>query len=157
MRITKSKLALTGTAAAVVALAGTAAYGFFTTTGSGGGSASVGSAAQWQVNVSGVSGPALLPGVGAQTFTYQVINNGASAQQLSSVTAAFNVDSNGDINGAPGCSASWFTINIAGQPAGLVAANGGTNSGTGTITMADSGTVQNACENVTPAFTLSAS
>ncbi len=158
MRITKKKIVVLVATTAVVALGSTAAFAYFTSTGTGGGSATVGSATPWLVTVNSVTGGPLFPGTGSETVSYTVTNNGTGPANLLSVTAAINSDVNGDVPGtATGCKAVWFSANgISGAPAGVLAP-GGTNSGTFNITMLDSGTNQDVCEGTSPTFTITAS
>ncbi len=156
MRMTKKKIGAVVAATAVVALGGTAAFAYFTAGGSGGGTATVGTATLWQINVDPVVGGPLLPGVGAQTFAYHVVNTSPATQYLNKVVAAINANGVGDVTGSPGCKAADFTIAISGQPAGPVA-SGLCNDGNGTITLTETGLDQDPCQNAHPAFTLTAS
>jgi hypothetical protein len=156
MRITKSKIVAAVATTAVVALGGTAAFAYFTTTGSGGGNATVGSASNWGVTVDSVTGGPLFPGSGTEHVSYTVTNQSNGPVRLNLVTAAINSDGNGDV-GAVNCKSAWFNIsNLSGQAAGVLGA-GGTNTGSFDITMTDTAAVQDACQNTAPGFAITAS
>jgi hypothetical protein len=143
-----------------LAVAG-AAFAYFTSTGSGTGSASVGSATSWTVTVSPATGGPLYPGAGSQNLAYTVTNAGSGHQSLNATTASVassggNITHNG--SAVAGCSAAWFTAvnNPPALPQNL--AGGATSTpGSVTVTMADSGTDQNACQGSAPDITVNAS
>jgi hypothetical protein len=140
-------------ALAVMGAGSVVAYAFFTSTGSGFGTASVGSATNWTVAVSSDSSNHLYPGSGSETLSFTITNAGAGAQQLNTVVASV-----GDSAGPTGtCMGIWFTAvpTTAGLP--VVLAHDGTYTGTILVTMQDSGTNQNACQGLlTPPVTITA-
>jgi hypothetical protein len=149
-----------GLIAALVLAAGALAY--FTSTGSGTGSASVGSAGAWTVNVSPATGGPLYPGSGSQSIAYTVTNSGSGQQSLAGTTAVVK-SSGGNVTQAgtavPGCLASWFTATNT-APASLPQDLAGSATSTGgsvAVSMQDSGTSQNPCQGVSPDITISAS
>jgi hypothetical protein len=156
----KSRRVLIGLGAIVsLALAG-AAIAYFTSTGSGTGTASVGNASNWTVNVATPSGGPLYPGAGSQTFQYTVTNAGSGHQQLNATATSVPGDANGDIltSGAPqaGCKAIWFTAaNTPVAPTNL--AGGASVTSSVTVTMQDSNTNQNACQGKSPDVKVDAS
>ena len=169
-RFTLRKKILAGAAAAaLVAGVGGAAFAFFTSTGSGTGSATVGNATAWSVTGIGTTGPALLPGVGSQTIAYTVTNGGASAQTLNAVKLVIDTDGSGNVLDAnasnapvPNCKAADFvpTDNNVGLPAseaGTSPGPAGSYSGSSTLVLHDSGSPQDACQGVSPAFHVNAS
>ena len=123
-------------------LAGSA-FAFFTSTGSGTGDASVGSASNWTVSVTSDTSNALLPGSGSETLSYTITNNSAGAQAYSTLTPS--------VGDSGTCLGSWFTaVASASTPvAGTSIAHLGTATGTITVTMQDSLTNQNACQGLT--------
>lgn len=155
---TKVRIAVLCTVASL-ALAG-AAYAYFTSSGTGTGNATVGTSTAFTVSVAAPTGGLLYPGSGTDVMTYTVHNPSAGAQNLSSTSVAV-ASSNGNITqgGTPvsGCLASWFTATNT-PPALPQDLAGGTTSTAGSVavTMTDSGTSQNACENATPDITVSA-
>jgi hypothetical protein len=138
------------------------AVAFFTSAGSGTGSATVGSAGAWTVNVSAATGGPLYPGSGSQSIAYTVTNSGSGHQSLTGTSAA--VASSG-VNvtqgGTPvsGCLASWFTAtNTPPTPLPQNLAGSATSTGGSVaVSMQDSGTNQNPCQGVSPDITISAS
>ena len=139
-----------------------AAVAYFTgQAGSATTQASVGGNGAWTVTFTGTTGT-MYPGAGSSTLSYQVQNGGSGYQQLQSVAATVVADISGNIeqNGVSkaGCLASWFTATNSG-PAGmpLDLAPAATATGSVTVTMSDSGTNQNVCQNVTPDVKVSAS
>jgi hypothetical protein len=129
-----------------------AAFAYFSSTGSGTGSASVGTSTTWGVSVTTATGGPLLPGgTSTESQNYVITNNSAGTQGITGVTAT--VANSGAGNA---CLGAWFTATPSTPSTGLVTsiAPGGTATGTITITMQDTGTNQDACKSVTPVVTL---
>ena len=112
-------------AIAVLAAAG-AAIAFFTSSGTGSGSATVGTSTAWTVGQTGTSGPALLPGptIGTrniQTKTYQVTNPSSGSQNLKQVVVSI-ANGNGFRVVLPGGQHQTGTtaadFSVGGQPVG---------------------------------------
>lgn len=154
----------------VLAVTGVSVAYFTGGSGSGTGSGTVGASSPWGVT-SGASTwsgslTALYPGASNNTefIPFTVTNNGNGHQSVTGVTAVLAKDGSGNAETASGasitgCLASWFTATLdAGNPA-LPAnlAPGGTYTGKIDLTMQDSGTNQNACQNAAPAVTITAS
>jgi hypothetical protein len=161
LRFTRRKIAI-ASAVAVLGAGGVIGYAYFTSTGSGTGNGTVGSASNYAVTVDTASGSALFPGSGSQNTAYHVKNTSTGFQNLSSITAALTADGAGDVFNtttsatAVGCKAAWFTV--TNHPGTLPddLAGGATHDGSADITMQDSGTNQDACQGVTPQITISA-
>jgi len=159
-RFRRRFLALLALVLALSVTGGAVAY-FTGQAGSATTQASVGGNGAWAVTFTGTSGT-MYPGAGSSTLNYQVQNGGSGYQQLQSVAATVVADGSGNIeqNGVSksGCLASWFTATNNG-PSGmpLDLGPGATTTGSVTVTMSDSGTNQNVCENVTPDVKVSAS
>lgn len=156
MRITKSKTAVVVAGTAIAALVGGTAFAYFTSTGTGGGTASVGTSTAFVITVKGPVGGPLYPGVGSQTFSYSVTNPGPGPANLASVVATINKDNAAGDVAAAGCKSADFTISISGDGPGVLQANQ-SNNGTGVITLKESGENQDACKGTSPGFTLTAS
>lgn len=158
-RLTKKQtIAVLGSIAAL-ALAG-GAYAYFTSSGTGTVTATVGSAASFTVTFGTPTGGPLYPGSGTQNIPYTVTNpSGGGAQNLTTTTTAI-ASSGADVTsaGAPvaGCLASWFTATNT-APASGTLAPGGTAGGSVAVTMQNVGVSQNACQGVAPDVTVSAS
>jgi hypothetical protein len=152
----KRRLAAVGSGVALAAVVAAVAY--FTNSGSGTGQATVGTSTPWGVTFQATTGT-MLPGSGTSTVNYTVTNNGTGNQRLTTTTAsvvsnAGNVTSSG--TPVPGCLASWFSA-ANNPPAPVTLAAGGSTTGSAGITMAESGTNQDACQGVTPDILVSAS
>jgi hypothetical protein len=168
----KKRIAVPLATVAALVIAG-AAVAYFTSTGSGTGSAKVGNPSNWAVTVSPATGGALYPGHGTDVLTYTVNNPSSGQQNLSSVTATVNAyvssgpsDPNaadvGDVtqggNPQAGCLASWFTpVNTPPTPLPNDMAGGATVNGSVSVSMTDAATSQNACQGVNPDITVNAS
>ena len=160
-KFTRKRALVALSVVAVLATAG-AALAFFSSTGSGTGSASVGSSTHFTVAVSPATGGPLLPGSGTENLSYTVNNPGAGSQNLSSTSAAVassggNITTNG--TPVPGCLAADFTAtNTKPTPMPQVLVGGATSTaGSVSVTMQDSGANQDACQGKTPDITVSAS
>jgi hypothetical protein len=149
-------------AVAALAVAG-GAFAYFTSTGSGTGNATVGTASNWTVAQTSTSGT-MYPGTSTSTINYTVTNPGTGNQELAGTTTAVAVatDGSGDIvTGATstpvaGCLASWFSTNNTSPAAKDLAPNAST-TGSVVVSMTDAAASQNACQGATPNITISAS
>jgi hypothetical protein len=159
-----------GAAIAVLAVAG-GAYAYFSGgTSSVTGTGNVGASTIWGVaegspTWSG-SLTALYPGATSDTeyLNFTVTNNGHGHQAVTSITASLPTESNGDAETAAGadiagCQASWFTATVDPTNPALPdnLAPNGVYTGKIDLTMQDSGTSQNSCQNASPAVTITAS
>ena len=157
-RILKKRVMVAFTVVAVLAVAG-AAVAYFTSTGSGTGSASVGSSTAFTVAVSPATGGPLYPGSGTESLAYTITNPGTANQNLSATTATVassgaNITSGGVA--VPGCLAADFTATNVPPTYGNMA--GGTSkSGSVTVTMTNTTANQDPCQGKTPDITVSAS
>jgi hypothetical protein len=158
----RRRIAVIGTAAAIVLGSGGAAYAYFTASGTGTGSATVGSSGTWQVTQNNTTGT-IYPGSGTSTITFDVKNTGTGDQQYAKSEAAVNHDSNGDITtgggtSVTGCKASWFTTSVSDHNVGTNVAGGATVQAQVTVSMpADPTDNQNACQGQSPNVTLTIS
>ncbi len=155
---------------AVVAVAAMAfgAYAYFTTSGDGTGSATVGTSSPFVVNSSPAVGDALVPtAVGdlnqvVDTVGYEVKNEQEGNQFLHTVTVkvdpAFNIPGTG---GNPACTAADFSLNGSATTGNTVTDTWNVNlksvsdspanfqDGSITIQMVESGANQDACKGAT--------
>ena len=134
---TKRKIAAAGLTAAIILGTGGVAAAYFTSTGSGNGSATVGTASPWSVTVDAATGGPLLPGSGTESMGYSISHLGGGVQKLNSATASINAATL-----PAGCEASWFTASAGTPTANL----DGSYSGTVTVTMSNVDANQNACQ-----------
>jgi hypothetical protein len=140
------------------------AYAYLTgAAGTGSGSATVGSSAQFTVAVAnGTGNTALYPDAGSHTLNYDITNPSGGTQRLLRVDASVAKTAGGDIvtgaTSAPGCKAEWFTAAvtpIGSVPRDLAAHE--VSSGTVRITMQNFDTPQDACQGKSPEITINAS
>jgi hypothetical protein len=154
--------------AAVAAMASMGAYAYFISTGSGTGSATVGSDSNWVLGQTGTAGGPLYPdpavGVGnIQTKSYSITNPSDGNQSLTDVEISVaNDDGSAWTFGT--CSASDFSVGGAApgathtdtDSAGTFTA-GETRNDSVTVQMIDDNTNQNDCRGLTVPLYLSAS
>ena len=141
----------------VITLAGVgAAFAFFTSSGSGTGSAQVGSAS-WSISEDHASGT-IYPGGPGETITFNVQNTSGGDQQYASETPSVNT-SGGDVTvgGSPvaGCLASWFNAAASNTNVNTNIAGGATVQEQVTVSMPTNATNQDPCQGVHPDVTLS--
>jgi len=111
---------------------------------------------------SGLAG--LYPGGPAQTVDFTVYNPGATTESLSQVTITVASDTNGEVESTPGdtstdvagCYASWFSTTPQTWSGGSIP-SAQTVDGSGTVSMLESGTDQDACQGATLGLVFSAS
>jgi hypothetical protein len=115
---TRRRIVIAGASAAVVvAASGGAAYAYFTAGGSGSGSGSVGTAADFTITqVGSTTGGPLFPGSGTEVLTFSVANNSGQSEVLNGLTASV-ANSGGDVmagtSSIGGCLATWFNASVA--------------------------------------------
>ncbi len=148
-------------AAFVAAVAG---YAYWTTTGTGAGSATVGTDTPWDVDTLAATGGPLTPGGPSQTVGYSVTNPSSGHQSLSNVAVKVANNDGSAWDGPGNCSAADFSVNGAGASAtynhGALAQNfapGASHSSSFTIQMLDTGVNQNDCRLATVPLYLLAS
>ncbi|MEA2224973.1 MAG: hypothetical protein QOE67_255 [Solirubrobacteraceae bacterium] len=155
-KMINKKRAIVLGAVAVFAVAGIA-VAFFTSSGSGTGSASVGKSTAFTVTVGSPSGGPLYPGSGSETLAYTVKNPSPGSQNLAS-TSAKVASSGGNITqggeAVSGCLAADFTATNTSVSKNLA---GGESIGSSVeVTMQDSGINQDACQGTSPDITVEA-
>lgn len=90
----------------LVIVGAVAAYAYFTSTGSGAGTATVGTAANWQVDVT-VGTDLLYPGYGSADITVDVTNMGSGNQLLDQLVATVDAPT---YTAGPSCTADDFAL-----------------------------------------------
>ncbi len=172
MKLLNSKKALVLLGVLVVAAAAAiGAYAYFSSSGHGTGSATVGTSTEFNVTSDTAAGGPLTPGGGVGTYEtvkYRVNNPSTGAQNLNNVNIKV-AESNGDpwsvagTGGNPACTGADFELSVDGGAhwfagdAGVddtslatdLAAGATTPDGTITIRMIDSLDNQDACKNAT--------
>ena len=158
-------IAVALSAVIIAGAAGTAAA-FFTSSGTGTGSATIASASAFDVVVNTPTGGSLVPGGTTDNVAYTVTNpvSAASPAQLTTITIEVTpgfsyVDGNND----PACNASDFSINgLAAGTSGIYPVSqllpvGGTFTSSFNIQMIDNGANQDSCEGGSVPLTVLAS
>jgi hypothetical protein len=145
---TRRRKVAAATIVALLAFAG-AAFAYWTTTGSGTGSATTGASAAVTVTQTG-SITGLVPGGAAQPVDFTITNPKTTKQFVTSVTYSIASIKNGGGTAATGCSSADFTLV---QPTAinsdLIAGDTAFSPSHATIAMIDSATDQDGCQNVT--------
>lgn len=148
MRITKKKIAGAVAVSAVVALGAGSAYAFWTTDGSGSGSAAVGTSET--LAISGDIADDLLLDI-EESFTITATNNATFAQTLTALTFDFTPSN-------PGCLKTWFTATQPTVTPVDIAGNGGTATFTASLELNNVANVnQDDCKNNTIALSYTSS
>jgi hypothetical protein len=142
----------------VLATAGLA-VAYFTSSGSGTGSVTAGTASTLTVTF-GTTAGTMYPGAGTSTLPYTVTNPSAGHQNLAATTAIVVADASGNIKDAGAvvatCKSAWFTATNT-SPAPIDLAGGATATGSVAVTMANDASNQNACQGHHPDITVNAS
>jgi hypothetical protein len=154
-RLTHKKTVAVAVTAVLTLSGGGIAFAYFTSGGSGVGSAAVGSApaGAFDITTTGPTDP-VLPGNGPQTFDVQVANTTGQDEYVGTVYVSIATDTdNGDVTTAdgidiPDCLASWFTVTPSVDVDQVVAAGNAVTSGdTPSIEMPAAPVDQDACQN----------
>ena len=163
-KVTKKKMAAVAVASAAL-IGGTAAYAFWTSTGSGTGTATVGTSADWNVTTApDALNESLAPDGPTDSYTITVQNDAAGTQQLHQLDVSV-ANSDGtpwaplDANDDPiECSADDFqvgtaaaggTFSITGLTDDILPGAANANSShTFTLQMVDTGLNQDGCKNI---------
>jgi hypothetical protein len=176
MKFIKSKKGIALLAVMVVAaVAVFGAYAFFSSTGTGTGSATVGHSTAFTIASTAPTGGALLPdqaigGPNVEHVTYSVTNPGAGSENLNQVVVSV-ANSDGSAwssqtnSGKPACTAADFSVDgqAVGAPdtdvtlAGEVLAGQTTTSAPVTVEMIDNGKNQDNCQGLTAPLYFAAS
>ncbi|HEY3716614.1 MAG TPA: hypothetical protein VGL39_18970 [Jatrophihabitantaceae bacterium] len=149
MRITKKKVAAISAGAALVLAGGGIALAYWTTTGTGSGSATTGSSSPFEVTLAAPVGYPLSPGGPTDHVAFTVKNNGGGYQKVNTAdTVAVATGDGSAWTAVSGCSAADYSItNVSLTATNL--APGGTVDGSFDIQMIDTGANQNLCKGAT--------
>ena len=158
-KISKKKLLVAGVATAVIATGGGVALAYWSSTGTGSGSATTGTSTDFVVTSDAATGGPLTPGGPSQTVAFHIKNPGTGNEKLTSVVAevakADGSDWSVTTDGLT-CSAADYTVDTPNINYGEIPPNT-TVDGTVTITMNDLASNQDACQGVTVPLYFSAS
>ncbi|MCW2756419.1 MAG: hypothetical protein JWO46_165 [Nocardioidaceae bacterium] len=155
MALTKKKKFAALGAAVVLVASGGAAYAFWTTGGSGTGSATTGTSTDFTVAVNPLTSPPLTPGGAVDTYNVTVTNPSTGIQHLSGLTVTKDSVSGA---GAGGCTTADYAITTPTVVASDVAAGGTYTTGAFTVSMInDPANNQDGCKTAVLHFTVNAS
>lgn len=152
MRTSTKITAAVGGAALTLATAGVA-YAYWTTTGSGAGSATTGTTSDFTITNAATTGTALSPNGPTQTATFNVHNPGSGAQKANTVVVSIANSDGTPWTAVSGCSASDYSV--GGELADVshsitvnqvLAAGGDSTQQSVTVKMLDTGSDQNGCK-----------
>ena len=153
-RLSKRAWVLVGIIAVVAAVTAVGGYAYWTSTGSGEGSATVGTDTPWQVDTDPATGGPLTPDGPSQTVGYTVTNNSTGHQSLANVAISVANPDGSPWDGPGTCSAADFEVNAAAAGTAYndptLAQNfapGFADSTSITVQMIDTGVNQNDCRN----------
>lgn len=154
----RKKLVAIVTAALLVAGGSTAAFAYWSSTGTGSDTATTGTSVVFEVTKTTTTGAALTPGGAAQTHNFSVKNPGTGAQNLSSVVVT--VDPTWSVApavvGDPSCAADDYTVSASTITLGQIAA-GATVTGSVTVSMNNLSENQDACKGAVVPLIITAS
>lgn len=146
-RFAKKQWVILGLAAVVAGMAAFGAYAYWTASGTGQGTASVGTDNGVTIVVTNM-GAALYPG-GSATVTFHVQNDSTSASVM-----VGKVVQDGAVTGLPGsCPAADFSFGDVTLNESVAASGNGPNH-TGTLSMANTASNQDTCKNQSPVLHL---
>jgi len=148
-KFTKKQYLAAGAAAVIIAGGAGAAFAYWTTTGSGNGSAQNASS-NGTITLHAAFADGLTPGA-SETVTYTADNPGSSSLYVGTITPTVSIDS---AHATARCQASDFSIAPTVSNTRVVAGATGTAAGTGTLAFADTGANQDACKGATVNLTL---
>jgi len=127
---------------------GGVAFAYWTSSGSGTGSATTGVSVALTITA-GTPVGVISPGGAGQTVQFTVTNPGPGVQSLAAVTVAIATAPGVPWVPPTGCLLADYTAAITTAPVpGEIAVNG-TKTGTATVTLANTGVNQNACQGAT--------
>ncbi|TQJ59963.1 hypothetical protein FBY30_2220 [Arthrobacter sp. SLBN-83] len=136
----KNKIAAVALSATLLAAGGGAAYAYWSTTGSGTGSA-VASAGNNEVTLHSSFATGIAPGE-TRAVTYTADNSNTSSTVVAGLAPTVATSD-------AKCLASWFTVDASNSPTTVLAKTTGTTVGTGTLTFTDTADNQDACKTAT--------
>jgi hypothetical protein len=164
-RFMSKKVAAIGLAAGITLGLGGAAFAYFTSSGTGSGSANVGQATA--LSITGGNAAGLLPGATPTAVSYTMNNTSGTSENFGTVSidpTSIAVTLTGvglaahNANNSLTCPSSDFAVATSASaigtiPAGLYSSVVGTEP---TIQLTETGTNENACQDATLSFTLNA-
>lgn len=115
-RFRKRTFAVLGVVAVIAAMASVGAYAYFTATGEGAGSATVGTSTDWDVDTTAETGGPMYPGGNSTTYVdvdYTVTNPSAGNQNLANVNIKV-AESDGTAWSSGTCDAFDFELSLDG-------------------------------------------
>jgi hypothetical protein len=149
----RKPLVATAIVGGILAVSGTAAFAYWTATGTGSGTASTAATSNnLTITQAAFAGTALVPGGTAQTISGTIGNTNTFPAPVTSFTAVPSVDSS---HASAGCSAAWYSVTNLTTASTVPAA--GSSTFTGKIQLTDEATNQDACKGATVTLSYSVS
>ena len=142
----KGKVYAVAASIALVAASGGAAFAYWSTTGSGSGSAA-NSAGGGTVTLHATFNAGLAPG-NSTAVAYTADNSSNTSTVVGALSATVSTSD-------PNCLASWFTVTATTSNSTAAPNSVGTSVGSGTLTFANSAVNQDACKSATVTVTVS--
>ena len=121
------------------------AFAYWTSTGSGSGSATTGTSAAFTIAADPPVG-VISPGGAGQTVIFTVTNPGPGIQSLAAVNVAIATGPGAPWVPPTGCLLADYSATITTAPTAGAIAVGGNRTGTATVTLANTGANQDACQ-----------
>ncbi len=151
MQITKKRAAAVGAAAALCLIGGTTAFAYWTTSGSGVGSAATGNTVPVTINATNAAITGLYPGGPARALSGNFDNTNPGKVYIGQVSVAISSISTPQANsGLPACTSDDFTLVNATATNGEIASGTGVGAWSGaSIAMKDTAANQDNCKGVT--------
>jgi hypothetical protein len=155
---TKRRIAVTVGTVALAAAMGGAAFAYFTATGSGTGTAKVGTAGKY-ITVTGTETTPLVPGGAGGTVSFTASNSSTLTQELNKISLVSIAPDSGHATCSTVLGTDFSMADVTVGADGVLAGSA-SNVGlseTGTLYMLDSGVNQDACQGATLTLTFSTS
>lgn len=162
MRSRKARIIVTAAVLAVAVALGGIAAAYFTATGSGAGSALVGSPGYFAVSIHPGPTGSMYPGSGSSIVGFTITNEGSGHQSLNSIGTAVMATGNDAMTSTgsdiSGCLATWFAaaLDPANPTLPVDLAPNATYTGSVDVTMTDADVDQGACQGAMPGVAITA-
>lgn len=145
-RAKNRKIAVVAVAAGLVLCGGGAAFAYWSASGSGTGEATTGESTDFVISSVGATGGPLTPGGPSQSIAFTVTNPSTGAQTLADVEVTVANSDGSPWTVVDGCSAADYVVTAPTIVYGVLA-GGAHVDGTVTITMVNSTSNQDDCQN----------
>lgn len=148
-KISTKKIVVGAVAAAVIAGGAGVAFAYWTSGGTGSGSATTGTSSDFDIATNDATGGPLTPGGPSETVHVVVTNNNSGHQLLSGLTVAVKNSDGTAWTSVTGCSAADYAVSIPAVPANTDLGNDDTYETDVTVSMNNLGSNQDGCKGAT--------